>query len=1816
MNCLLRKTPWHEVHLFGNLLTRLCSHDAFCSCRVHCRDISLMHQGPRLPTDLLKSYYATTIFCTYSGILTQPKNHRCHNPMIAKRIGEALHPGPESSILACLINPTAVTNKKELLLSLDADLVALAETSATPIIQQEFSQSIRASEHKMWWGCPVDDKVKHVQSLEHVPSRRGEALGTAIMTRIPTRAHRLENTDVLWQSCRFNACVCTFGHWEVLVVCMYFFPGRTTEAQTKNNTLLMQAYDFVNRSSMPFLIAADFNQKIQNLTAWSAFEAIHCAEGFAFAETRLGKLLPPTCRNATRFDSYIFHPFLAERILDMWVGPEHLFADHSPIYTKFQFEQTPSTAPSLFIPEDWSIFPLDTDVFRTQYISQASKTKLRHIISSTTAPHTLLRQWSDTIEKAVHSTLQIQHAKDPIRHPATGLAKKFRGRCASPRFVSTPEPRTAVRDITGAYDPPGEPTSLRSCLKIRQTRRLASLHRQLTKLITLHLRWEAIPVEKCRYLQLEWDRICKAQGYGKSWQHWILSFDSVRFLPSSVPDEIYLQLLLQITQYDANLAVRQEEKMRRTSRKHRISMDMADKNGSLIFRSLRDPEQKMISGMPCTLLIEAKRIRLSKGSTRLLLTDDAIFRLGPARFAGIDIQIIAQDQRLLKIVTASTDIPVRGHLSQSQYTEEITTLSTHFFNYWMPMWGRDSGAESQSEDSWSESFQEILQHVPQQEPLCITWNDPFHIQATIHKMKPYKAPGADGWRAQELKILPFDALQDLANIFDRLWPHQFTEDQMLARVILLAKVPSPESFSDGRPITILGYIPRLSSKMIADQCLQAWGQSWNPQIAGGLPFRSVKDITIQQQFLLEKAHKSNTPQGGFTLDLVKAFNLIPRQVAKKLLVHMGLSEFIVDFWIKSLNNMQRVLQIRGKCGTRLPSTTGVPEGDALSVCAMLAIAACFFHRMSFCRVTPFTYADNWTFMSSSQRSLFRAFTQMLNFTSALRMKVDLKKSWGWGTHKEMRAFWQNIDILFPAQEINIPVKIASKDLGCMMQYTRKTLLGCFTERIKAAGRRLHRLGKTHIPIHDKAAKIQVAVWPLAFYGAESQLLGDAHFKLLRRQATDALIGHHKFASPYLAMHIISEQVEDPLLYVIATGLCSLRRLFYYHPTMASEMWQEICTPSTSYGPCAAMAGYLARVGWKPQGLSDVVMPCGNQVSLQHQSTREIRKILRQAWSGYVHTQTAHRKGITAMPCDVFIQHRIHRHLSDRTLRLILLDLVGGYQTGTVKAIWDSTQSDKCEFCGAIDNHMHRQLQCPDFAHLRTDHPQAVNSLESHPNLLWLPLATIHPQQVVYNRLKWCRAGPFLDHPDIRLTAHNEFYTDGTCDLPREQNCCRAAWSVVQKVAHDTRDPSLDHFVVSQTSHTKGPQTINRSELEAVVWLIEYFHRHFPEAKVSIYTDSSFVKRSIEVLTSGSSIPHISRLAHFDLFRRLQVAWNPLFHQVFKVKSHRNIEDATGVDDLYTILGNFAADEAAKIINAQEMPALQAACQDIRTHSKQQTQVLAHLYAYLADLNSLHSKLKQEKEKRAAETHAYNALEEVTKYQEVLMKWNIEANFWQFDSPLETIIAQACPAGAHTAVRVWSFMKKLKWHHPDQTRLPQDWGISWYELVIAFQLDTGFALPIWIYHKGEKLPKPYPFLSEEAQIQKPESRSLWHQANTLRAVVRYLENTLQQPLFPKYKKSGASSLVRMGYHKSLVGGISSRPVLPDPAAVIEIVKNYSSQPTQSYPHHVRLELSPIPHTMPLIPECTEIPFQDRNGLYQRIKKCLRNKHSIADIVVNN
>lgn len=638
-----------------------------------------------------------------------------NNPYAGIRIGEAKQPGLDDFVDVCLVNPTSMANRKKLFQSLNADVLSLAETSATAIVQREFTLSLKDTPYTIFWGQAVDDKIKTSALRDLKPSRRGENLGTAIMTRVQSRAARIAD-----QSGRFVSCVCCIGAIEVLFVSAYFFPGRTLDAQSRNDILLSHLYDYVAKTSMPFLIAADFNQDIRTLTSWTAFAHLGCEEGFDCATKRLGKTLPPTCRNATKFDSFIIHPLLLNNIATMWVGPEHLFADHSPIYIRFSIDQMNALPPTLFVPADWSILDIDKMVFAEQYERHASRKFLQVHIQSTSNAEEKMFMWSQVIEDALNSTLVVTRQRDPLRFPTPSLPKKFRGRCAPPKFLKPTPSRSVKKDCTNLFNPNGEPTALRSCQKVRQTRRIASLLRQLNKYKLRYDQWVLIPQNIQVQLSSEWSAIQKAQGYGMMWGHWILGFECIPFLPCEVPDIPLLSVMAQITRYDADLAIRQEERNRRHAYKHLIQQDKKDSNGAMTFKALRDPEHKMITGMPCPTRAGARLLRLSKGRVRILIDSDACFAPGSAVFGHVPVSIKAQDRCFVDIIPSEGPLPTKGILEQAKYSQDVSKMAEHFFDFWAPMWLRDTPEEAQDEACWSEVLQETTHDIEPQEPIVVS----------------------------------------------------------------------------------------------------------------------------------------------------------------------------------------------------------------------------------------------------------------------------------------------------------------------------------------------------------------------------------------------------------------------------------------------------------------------------------------------------------------------------------------------------------------------------------------------------------------------------------------------------------------------------------------------------------------------------------------------------------------------------------------------------------------------------------------------------------------------------------------------------------------------------------------------------------------------------------------------------------------------------------------------------------------------------------------------------------------------------------------
>ena len=1439
--------------------------------------------------------------------------HPSKGTMIWKRstrIGEAQNPGPTGSTVTTahltfsLLNPTTIYQKEDELLGLNADILCLAETATTRNVQAAFNQAIRTTKYHTYWSAPVPDKItKTDPTLGY--TLRGDNLGTAVLTRLPSRDARHTFTSSAWETCRMNSAIVSTGVVDVLVVSTYFHTGKSAEARIVNNQLLQDILQHVLSTDLPFVIAGDFNMDIQKLDAWPFFSHMGCCEMFEFHRRAFGSELPPTCKGATRFDSMILHPTLLPHILRIDIGPEHQFADHCAVHVQLNLPATHLASQTWFVPKSWTLLHIKGSEFAHQY----RKVRHRCPIHVSDDASTSLYQWSAHIEKAVDLTLQSQRRLDPLVHSQRFLPKTHRGRCATPRLIHLSSLRSPKKDWAGCYEPPVEVTSLRSRHKVRQVRRLRcleQLYKKYTLADILPANWPSLP--QFHSLVLQWQAIRLANGYGNSWTRWLLQFEAIDAVPTDLPTLDQLYTVRQITQYDADLYCQQEAKLRRLSNKYGMELDVQHKSSSRFYKQLRAQESKVLPGFPTQLRAQATLQRMSKGPIRLVLHQPVAFRLyAAARFGDATLRIVEQQANSLTCQVLEGVLPTHGDIQQNIYAFELPDMVGPFAQYWSQFWNRDTPEDEQNDQAWDPLLHSLLNRIPPQTPLAITWTDPHILTRTIQRLKPFKAVGIDGWRAEELQLLPHEAIHDLANIFAHIWPKGLSTHQMIARVILLAKKNPPTSINDGRPITILGYLSRLTSKLIADQLLSHWTQTWPSAISGGLPSRGVQDITFLQQFHIEKAKNRSAPWRGFTLDLIKAFNLLPRRVIYHLLIYHGVPPDSIQFWFHNLRKMTRRLQVRNCVGPPLHMTTGVPEGDSLSVCAMLVVSSAFYWTIQSPTVFPFAYADNWSYLATNQRDNILTFRRIQDFVHAFRMQIDYAKSWAWGATSDARQDWTEfLNQEFPDSN-QVPVLNSTKDLGCMTHYTRHITLGHLKTKIHSAIQRCRRIRRFPTDLLQKARFIQTAVWPHAFFGAETQVVGDSHFRTLRREAAMALIGPESQISSWLAVHVFSQQLQDPLLYVISTALAFLRRMYHINPALACEFTNAVLSyTGPAIGPAGALARYLNIVGWSLQADGSLVLDGYLSISLQHDSLASIRSALRQAWAYHIHRNICHRKGATDHPFDYTLLSRVIQSMSVTTIRQIAYNLTGGYQVGAVKAQWTSTVDANCPFCGQVETHSHQQLDCPDFAHVRKRHPLAVRYLQDNPDKLWLPLPHSCPDLEVIRQLLRHR-GTDTEHTTIRQEGNVlYFYTDGSADTPIQPVTRRAAWSVVQFLP----DMSTAPFLTIKIQHVNGAQTIARAELAAVAWIVQHAATHQWHQQIVITTDSQYVINVIRDTTNPANHPSWHRIANADLQRIIAQFWQPTQFVLRKVRSHQDITSLPPGPIRDDALGNSCLDARA------------------------------------------------------------------------------------------------------------------------------------------------------------------------------------------------------------------------------------------------------------------------------------------------------------------
>ena len=448
------------------------------------------------------------------------------------------------------------------------------------------------------------------------------------------------------------------------------------------------------------------------------------------------------------------------------------------------------------------------------------------------------------------------------------------------------------------------------------------------------------------------------------------------------------------------------------------------------YKIIRSQSSNRLSEVPHVKSSDVALLRMTKGVAKYKIFGDCTFFSGQsAKLNDHEVCVIESTSDYVTLCSSGVHLPVKGRLVQDYVAVDPHEISQAFVNFWNPFWMRDSKESQDGPEEWVDFMQELDScEFPHWEIPVVT-DDVEVWKSAIRSLKKDKAEGICGWRYEEFQQLPHQAVEHLAMIFSKLWPYGLTRNMMHARVSLLEQCPNPKSMADARPITILSCLYRLASKVVFLQVVRRWKDLLPSGVSGGVPGKSVRDLSLAQTFAVEEAISVKSFRCGTTMDLAKAFNLVPRFPAAVLLNRLGLSWHLLSFWIESLKNMTRSPIISGCLGIRIGSTTGVPEGDVWSVLAMIAISTLFYYKNVTVTVTPFSYADNWSWISHTVRDNFKAWIKTLNLVGSLRMVISIAKSWLWATSTKLWPELELTNMLFPSGSDRVPILEHAKDLG-------------------------------------------------------------------------------------------------------------------------------------------------------------------------------------------------------------------------------------------------------------------------------------------------------------------------------------------------------------------------------------------------------------------------------------------------------------------------------------------------------------------------------------------------------------------------------------------------------------------------------------------------------------------------------------------------------------------------------------------------------------------------------------------------------------------
>ena len=1375
--------------------------------------------------------------------------------VLSIRVGEATNPGPEKSLTLGVINPNGIAGKGFQCNQLSPGIYGVSESHLTQPGLNRFRQELRSNQSSFSYlaGYPAPFKQRGMGCIG------GKNTGVGFLSAVPSRILDCEWDSELFATSRIQAASFFVGSTWIMGGIAYGYASKVdmTDIRTLTNDLLCELSKHIKpeQHGLKF-IGGDFNQLPNALPAVRHLQDLGWVDVQDLAFRRWNIAPSHTCQHCTRKDFLLLSPALQEFVLSVSNRYDH-FPDHSILTAEIA---CPTNHPESFT---W-YKPKPIHQLKQQVGDEYVDFQISKLPENPTEAYARI---CESHEKSVDAQLRA------LKLPGLSTCQKGRG--------STMDRKKVYQSVSPLKPPrQGEPTTF-DCKSLHHKRWFVQLRRLLNYQRIAFSTDDSITVRE--HKTSLWHSILKAPGFSKSFQHWwpfraIKNVEAPLLIPTIPPKGLIAKQIY----VNFELEFRHWEKIIQKTRHQAIS-ERYQEDVNAIFRDIQKPPK-----VPVEVLVAKHSCRVEK-----VIDPNQIEINNPPEPGENKLLHTPQSKHWVTIPSSSPNVVVFPDSHELQ-TGDIIAFADHigdvnliheaFETTWSKRWDKHKEVDA---EHW-EILTGFIQLAVQPQQMSVPKIDLPTWKKIVQKKRHRAASGLDGVSRLDLQLMNDFLQQQLLEVFDHAertgqWPQQLME----GGVFNLAKVEKAEGVNDFRPITILPLPYRCWASHRAKSILQFLEDKVPNGLKGNMPGQSSVGIWWQLQSRIEDSHYTGDALSGCVTDLIKAFNLLPREPVFQVAKQLGIDPGILRAWQGAISCIRRRFFVRMQPSKGVQSTTGFPEGDPLSVTAM-ALANIVIHLLLAQRhpnTELQTYVDNIEILDNAAAEVVQAFSSLKDFCSLMDIEVDEKKTYMWSTSSHSRRELASTDH---------NVVYSARDIGGHMQYSANRTNATVRSKCEALQELWPKLNRSPAPRDHKLKALAAVAWAGALHGCATVHMNGTIYEAIRSGAMQAIFRHRSGANPHIQFALIEKTRCDPEFYSLWSTVLAFRR--YALPDIALRALS--CARSLTHrkrkpGPSGVLLTRLEGIGWQYVQNFTFVDIHGVPIDILQSPIQELKFRVERAWQQYVGSLMCNRKGFHGLQLVDVPLSRIDSSQFARDAKGTLVTLQNGtFCTNDFLSNIHASDTNQCKFCQAPDSLTHRHWHCPatqesrlkldwDIRLIGPGLPECTRDRgwiiepfevrEFKKSLGDVPSTVFDPQPL----------------PDFHLKSEVlDLFTDGTAVSPNQPMARLAAWGVILA----STSPEDSGYPIASGGIPGYWQTVGRAEITA--FLAALYIAYINNKPCRVWCDNQHVVDTARQIQQGLITITNNRSDHdlwslvADIFRQTTTDI-----RIIKIGSHQDSEVA-------------------------------------------------------------------------------------------------------------------------------------------------------------------------------------------------------------------------------------------------------------------------------------------------------------------------------------